>query len=245
MIPEPAGGPTGRRWLSVWPTGQHDLAHQLTAGGYLPATTADTAAIPPAVAAHAIAAYTRPGDTVYDPDCGAGTVCVEALRAGRHAVGLTGDPGWWDLARGNLTAAKTRGAPGDGMVLDQSPSARSWTGLVRPVDLVLTTIRPPGPGHGTACPSGDGPDFSKGGPDRAGSDQVRAALSGLPAVTRPGGRLVVVLPPDLRGAGRVDLASLVLDAGRGIGLVPVERCVALTTALRGATVAIPPARPAG
>ncbi len=36
-----------------------------------------------------------------------------------------------------------------------------------------------------------------------------------------------------------------LDAGRGIGLVPVERCVALTAALRGATVTIPAARPAG
>lgn len=72
---------------------------------------------------HAITAYTRPGDTVLDPDCGAGTVLTEALRSGRHAIGLTGQPRWWPVARANITAAKYDGATPDGMVLNHSPAS--------------------------------------------------------------------------------------------------------------------------
>ena len=115
---------------SVWPTGSVDRVAQLAAGGYLPATASDTSGIPPAVAAHAVRAYTEPGDMVLDPDCGAGTVLVEALRAGRHAVGMTGGRGW-PVARANLTAAKLAGALSDGMVL-QRPGRRSGYPARRP-----------------------------------------------------------------------------------------------------------------
>jgi hypothetical protein len=40
---------------------------------------------PPPIAAHLIAAYTRPGDLVIDPMVGSGTTAVEALLAGRRA----------------------------------------------------------------------------------------------------------------------------------------------------------------
>ncbi|MFE1961543.1 DNA methyltransferase [Streptomyces sp. NPDC059479] len=106
---------------SVWATGQHSGPAELAAGGYLPDTAGDAFRIPPTVARHAISLYTRPGDTVLDPDCGSGTVLVEALRTGRHAVGLTKQKRWWPLARANISAAKHDGALTDGMVLDSAP----------------------------------------------------------------------------------------------------------------------------
>jgi modification methylase len=42
----------------------------------------------PAVAARAIATYTVPGDAVLDPMSGSGTTPGEAIRAGRHAIGV-------------------------------------------------------------------------------------------------------------------------------------------------------------
>lgn len=118
----------------VWPTGGVDRVAQLATGGYLPATATDTTGLPPAVAAHAVRFYTEPGDMVLDPDCGAGTVLVEVVRAGRHAVGMTGGR-WWPLARANLNTAKLAGAPTDGMVLQrpgslsgQRRSGQAWSG---------------------------------------------------------------------------------------------------------------------
>jgi hypothetical protein len=222
-----AGRAPSGRWLTVWPTGQTDLPGQLDAGGYLPDTARDTDAIPPAVAAHAIAAYSRPGRTVYDPDCGAGTVCVEALRTGRHTVGHTADPGSWELARGNVTTAKARGAVTDGMLLDRPPDRRSWSRLPRPVDLVLTTLRP------DTAPGLTGPD-----PDPVSPCRLRTVLSGYRRLPRPGGRLVIVTRPGPCGDRRGDLASSVLTVGWAVGLIPVQRCVALTAALSGDTVAL-------
>lgn len=115
----------------VWPTGGVDRVAQLAAGGYLPATATDTTGLPPAVAAHAVRTYTEPGDTVLDPDCGAGTVLVEAVRAGRHAVGMTGGR-WWPLARGNLNAAKLAGALTDGMVLQRPDSGSGYPRSAQP-----------------------------------------------------------------------------------------------------------------
>lgn len=63
--------------------------------------------MPPAVAAHAITTYTRPGDTVLDPGCGAGTVMIAALRFGLDAIGLTGRRRWWPVASAR-TAPGTR-----------------------------------------------------------------------------------------------------------------------------------------
>ncbi|MFC5108968.1 hypothetical protein [Kibdelosporangium philippinense] len=146
-VPVPAPGAPRRRSvrLSVWTTGQRDRSAQLRDRGYVPDTGTDLEQIPPAVAAHAIAHYSRSGGLVVDPDCGAGTVPTEALRSGRHAVGMTADTQWWRVARANLTAAKHAGAWTDGSVLDTSPhrslTAARDVGLVRRADLVLTTIR--------------------------------------------------------------------------------------------------------
>jgi hypothetical protein len=227
MSPRPAAPAPPGPWLSVWPTGQTDLPGQLDGGGYLPGTAADTAMIPPAVAAHAVAAYSRPGRGVHDPDCGAGTVLVEALRAGRHAAGRTADPAFRDLARDNVTAVKAAGARGDGAVGD--PAAAP--GVVRAgVDLVLTALRPPGP-HPAGATAAD-PAF------------LCDVLAGYARLPRPGGRLVVVTRPHVlhpdgpAGALPPDPAVAVVAAGRAAGLIPLERCVALLAALRGGRLVV-------
>jgi hypothetical protein len=216
--------------LSVWPTGQSDPIAQLREAGCVPGTGTDTERIPPAIAAHAIATYTRPGDLVLDPDCGAGTVLVEALRSGRHALGLTSSRRSWALARANVTVAKAAGAWRDGSVLDARPQVLATAraaGLASQVGLVLTTLR-------TAAPNDSEPAAS---PDR---DPV-AALNGLAwtlaysePLVRSGGYLVVVSRlhrwPD---GSLVDLTTPMIAAGAAAGLAPVERCIALTAEVRG------------
>lgn len=230
--------------VSVWPAGPADLPGQLAAGGYLPGTASDTCGLPPAVAAHAVHVYTRPGDMVLDPDCGAGTVLVEAVRAGRHAVGVTGRR-WWPTARANLTAAKLVGAPGDGMVLDLRPGrtqpggsrphrASTGTGLARPrglagvtgrVDLILTAIRPDRPQGGRA--SKRAPSDSSAS-DR--EDRLTDLLSGCVPLLRPGGHAVIVAGAIRRSGRLVDLPGILTGAARRTGLAPVDRCIALLAA---------------
>ncbi|PXY17022.1 DNA methyltransferase [Prauserella muralis] len=213
--------------LSVWPTGQRDPLAQLRDTGCVPGTETDTDRIPPAVAAHAIATYTRPGDLVLDPDCGTGTVLVEALRAGRHALGLTSRTRWWTLARANVTAAKTAGAWRDGSVLDARPKVLATVraaGLIGRIGLVLTTLR-------TA------PDRANG-PDR---DPVESALADLATtllycepLLRSGGHVAIVARPLRHPDGTlVDLTTPLIAAGTSAGLAPVEQCIALTARLRG------------
>jgi hypothetical protein len=216
--------------LSVWPTGQHDPAAQLRDSGCVPGTDADTDRIPPAVAAHAIATYTRPGDLVLDPDCGAGTVLTEALRAGRHALGLTARNRWWSLARANITAAKNAGAWRDGSVLDARPKVLATiraAGLVGRVGLVLTALR--------TAP--DAPRDRVPGPDRdpdSAIAELAATLTYCEPLLRSGGHLAVVTRPLRHPDGSLlDLTTPLLAAGTSTGLAPVDRCIALTAGLRG------------
>ncbi len=108
---------------SVWATGQSSPRGQLRQGLYVSATAHDTDRVPPAVARLAIDHLTAPGDTVLDPDCGAGTVPVEALRASRHAIAITDTRRWWSVARANLTATRRTGTHTDALLLDGTPAA--------------------------------------------------------------------------------------------------------------------------
>ncbi|MDX8030989.1 DNA methyltransferase [Lentzea sp. BCCO 10_0856] len=226
LLPQPPGEEPPMPPLSVWPTGQRDPLAQLRDVGCVPGTETDTERIPPAVAAHAIALYTRPGDLVLDPDCGAGTALVEALRAGRHALGLTVRNRWWTLARANVTAAKTAGAWRDGSVLDARPKVLATVraaGLIGRVGLVLTTPR-------TAD--------SASSPDR---DPVEPALTDLATtllycepLLRSGGHVAVIARPLRHPDGSLaDLTTPLIAAATAAGLAPVERCIALTAGLRG------------
>lgn len=225
-LPVPPGEEPLTPPLSVWSTGQRDPLAQLRDAGCVPGTETDTDRIPPAVAAHAIATYTRPDDLVLDPDCGAGTVLVEALRAGRHTLGLTAHTRWWTLARANLTAAKTAGAWRDGSVFDARPKVLATVraaGLIGRVGLVLTTLR-------TADRASS--------PDR---DPIESALVDLATtllycepLLRSGGHIAVIARPLRHPDGSlVDLTTPLIAAATAAGLAPVERCIALTAGLRG------------
>src|SRR5689334_24469584 len=71
----------------------------------------------PAIAAHAVAAYTQPGDLVLDPMCGIGTTLVEAVHAGRDAIGVEYESRWSDIADANISHAHDQGATGHGAVI--------------------------------------------------------------------------------------------------------------------------------
>lgn len=233
-LPLPPGEEPPIPPLSVWPTGQRDPAAQLRDSGCVPGTDADTDRIPPAVAAYAIATHTRPGDLVLDPDCGAGTVLTEALRAGRHALGLTTRTRWWTLSRANITATKTAGAWRDGSVLDARPKVLATiraAGLVGRVGLVLTALRttPDEPTDRAPSPDRD--------PDSAIAE-LAATLTYCEPLLRSGGHLVVVARPRRHPDGSlVDLTTPLIAAARAAGLAPVERCVALTAELRNGRLA--------
>ncbi|SEP54530.1 DNA methylase [Amycolatopsis saalfeldensis] len=212
---------------SVWPTGAASVAAQLDAGGYHDATGTDPGLMAPAIARHAIATFTRPGDVVLDPDCGAGTTVVEALRCGRHAIGLTGQRRWWRLARANVTATKARGVFVDGMVLvlDRRPgtaAAAATAGMTGRVDLLLTTLRP----------AGAGDDLT------SALDRLNRLLMQYRPLVRPGGHVIITCTP-LRHPARHDLLDVpgqIALVGGAAGLAPVARCLALTaTVKRGRT----------
>ncbi|SMD23949.1 DNA methyltransferase [Lentzea albidocapillata] len=216
--------------LSVWPTGQRDLATQLRDADCVRGTDIDTDLIPPAIAAHAIATYTRPGDLVLDPDCGAGSVLVAALQSGRHALGLTANSRWWKLARANITAAKAAGAWRDGSVLDAHPKVLATihaAGLIGRVGLVLTAVRTATDDSGEHA---TGPDHDP----IAAVEELAATLAYCEPLLRSGGHLVVVARPHRQPDGSlVDLTTALIAAGTSAGLAPVDRCVALTAGLRG------------
>jgi DNA modification methylase len=66
-----AEDPTAER-LSVWATAQATGPVQRR-GRYVPESVKHPARMLPAIAAHAVDAYTSPGDLVLDPMCGIGT----------------------------------------------------------------------------------------------------------------------------------------------------------------------------
>ncbi|WP_084145370.1 DNA methyltransferase [Amycolatopsis jejuensis] len=214
-------GPEGPVLASVWPTGTVRAAGQLDEGGYHEATGTDAALMPPAIARHVIETFTLPGNVVLDPDCGAGTVVVEALRCGRHAIGLTGQRRWWRVARTNVTATKARGAPVDGMVLvrrEGTAAAAVTAGMTGRVDLLLTTLRLSGPNG-----------------DVAGAlNRLAVLLSQYRQLVRPGGYVVITSAP-YRHAVRhelLDVASQIAAVGTAVGLAPIARCLALTATVR-------------
>lgn len=100
---------------SVWVTAQKDARNQRR-GRYSPASAAHPAKMLPAIAAHAVATYTTPGQLVLDPMCGIGTTLVEAVHLGRNALGVELEPRWAAIACGNLNHARAQGASGHARV---------------------------------------------------------------------------------------------------------------------------------
>jgi modification methylase len=233
--------------LSVWPIAQQPASAQ-RAGWYLPGSTAHPARMLPAIARHAIAAYSQPGELVLDPMCGIGTTLVEATRLGRDAVGVELEPRWAELARANLAHARTRGASGSGRVV--TGDARQLPDLVGAelagrVALVVTS--PPygssvhgqvdaRPGQGVVkYDNAYSPDRANLGrvPQPALLEALREILVGCRALLRPGGLLVLTARPWRRREQLVDFPGQLVRAAEAADLVPFERDMALLVGLRG------------
>jgi modification methylase len=243
--PAPSGGlPV----TSVWLTCQRPAREQRR-GRYVPATRVHPAKMLPALAAHAVTAYTAPGDLVLDPMCGAGTTLVEAVHAGRHAIGVDIEPKFTAIAAANLDLAATQGAPGTGTVL--TGDSTRLHGLLPAhargrVGLVLTSPPYGNTTHGLVHVNGAGRvakehhrygRAGRGNLAYTGWDHLLAGftqiLTACHAALRPGGTLVITARPVRRHRDDlIDLPTHLLDAAVAAGFEPVERCVALLAAVR-------------
>ncbi len=232
--------------LSVWPTAQRNARAQ-RAGRYVEISGHHPAKMLPAIAARAIATYTRPGDLVCDPMCGIGSTLVEAVHQGRDALGVEYEPEWADLARANLAYARAQGATGHGEVV--CGDARHLGGVVDPaarglVALVLTSP-PYGPSlHGQVSAragqgitkahnrySTDPANLAHVGLDGL-LDGMAAILAGCARLLRPDGYVAMTVRPWWRSGQLVDLPGALVRVGEDAGLALYERNVALLAGLR-------------
>jgi len=232
---------------SVWVTGQQSSPVQRR-GRYVPESTQHPARMLPAIARHAIIAYTEPGDMVLDPMCGIGTTLVEAMHLGRDATGVEIEQRWCDLARANIALAASQGAPGRAAVLcgDATSIGQVVPAALRGRYALLLTSPPYGPTvHGHVRPGPDGVQKSANRYSdhrhegnlahrdlRGLVDGFAQILAGSFSLLRPGGHVVVTARPWRTRGELVDLPAAVVAAGVQAGLQPVERCVALLAALR-------------
>jgi tRNA G10 N-methylase Trm11 len=204
----------------VWPTAQRDARTQRR-GRYLPESTAHPAKMLPAIAATAIARYTRPGDLVVDPMCGIGTTMVEAVHAGRDGLGIEYEDRWARIAAANVDCARRQGATGTAEVI--RGDARQLPALV-PQDaegraaLVITSPPYGASVHGQVI--AEQRRGTEGGvrkyDNRYGQDPANLAsrrldelldgftqiLAGCRAMLRPGGLAVITARPWRRGLPR-------------------------------------------
>ncbi|BCL14654.1 TRM11 family SAM-dependent methyltransferase [Micromonospora sagamiensis] len=240
--------------LSVWATAQSTGPVQRR-GRYVPQSVKHPARMLPAIAGHAVRSYTQPGDLVFDPMCGIGTTIVEAIHAGRDAIGVEYESRWSDIADLNIAHAHRHGASGRGSVIRGDATrltALLPAALQGQVSLVVTSP-PYGPTvHGLVRPGADGvAKFDNRYGEDKGNLAYRSSLAGLVdgftdilrgchALLRPGGVVVVTARPWRKRGELVDLPSAVLAAGTAAGFTPLERCVALLAAVRdGQLVARP------
>jgi modification methylase len=84
-------------WACAQRTSQWQRHHR-----YLPESNRHPAKMLPALARHAIDAYSDPGDLIVDSMCGIGTTLVEAIHLDRRAVGVELEIRWATLATANV-----------------------------------------------------------------------------------------------------------------------------------------------
>lgn len=222
--------------LSVWTTAQTSPAAQRK-GRYIDASTAHPAKMLPAVAAHAITHYTKPGDLVLDPMCGIGTTLVEALHLGRRAVGVEHEPHWVEVTEANLALAHTAGVEHEGRVYQGD--ARQLATLLPPAYVgqaaLVVTSPPYGPStHGqVAVAPGEGIQkyshlygntLDRGNLANIGHHRLLAGftriLAALVPFLRPGGHVAITIRPWREHAELIDLPAQILTCGLHAGLIP-------------------------
>ncbi|MFE3205587.1 TRM11 family SAM-dependent methyltransferase [Embleya sp. NPDC059237] len=257
--PTPASAGMHRPSPSIWATAQTTGPAQRR-GRYVPESVGHPAKMLPAIAAHAIAHYTRPGEVVLDPMCGIGTTLVEAMHQSRRAVGVEYEAHWAEIAAANTRLATRQGAGGRAVVINGD--ARRVEHLapqdVRGRVALVVTSPPYGASvHGQILTTRDtgtpkiakyadsyGPDHrDRGNLANTGPDLLTAftrILAGCRALLRPGGHIVITTRPWRHLGELVDLPCATIAAGEAAGLIPVERCIALLAGLRdGELVARP------
>ncbi|MEV0539250.1 TRM11 family SAM-dependent methyltransferase [Nocardia salmonicida] len=229
--------------VSVWATAQTAPTAQRR-GRYHPDSTAHPAKMFPAIVAHAVETYTRPGDLVLDPMCGIGTTLVESLHLGRRAVGVEYESRWAELARTNIELARDAGIDLD---------ANVYHGDARKLgDLIPAELRGQASLVITSPPYGDslhghvranrtqpilkrnhryGQVLDRGNLANVGLGRLLSGftkiLAGAAEYLAPGGHVVITARPWRQHAELVPLPSHLYTCGELAGLVPVERCVAL------------------
>jgi len=234
-------------WGSVWATAQDSVRVQRRQ--YIKASTPHPAKMAPAIARHAIYAYSSPGDVVLDPMCGIGTTVAEALRAGRHAIGVELEPRWAAVAAANMQQARHPGLSATLLTGDARDLDVLFPDMYDRVDLVVTSPPYGSAVHGRVMTARDLPTAPRivrfhreYGTDRGNLahqplplllENLVAILTGCRILLTPHGRVVVVTRPFRVRGELVDLPGLVIAAGRQAGLVLAERCVALLAAWRG------------
>jgi modification methylase len=233
---------------SVWPVAQTSARTQRH-GRYGGESVAHPAKMLPALARTAIATFTTPGDLVLDPMCGIGTTLVEAVHAGRDAVGVEYEARWAQLARDNIELAVDSGAPGHAAV--RTGDARHAAALLGPdlagrVRLLLTSPPYGSSTHGHVQAAGHGGGKVRKWNTTYGHDQANLAhrplpelLDGFADILRsclpllaPGGVVVLTTRPYRHQGALVDLPGAAMHTAMSLGLEPVGRYVALLAGIR-------------
>jgi modification methylase len=233
---------------SIWATGQIQPRRQRD-DLYDQAGATHPAKMWPHIARAMIEHYSSPAETVLDPMCGIGTVLVEAVRAGRHALGVDCEAEWVDVARANLARARRAHPGADGRVFcadarDLASTLPEQAGTL-PVDLVVTSP-PYGPAvHGlpeTARKTGGkivrrANRYATGKPHPGqlarGSSQKRlraglgAIFGGCYASLRRGGHMVITARPYTDQGNLVDFPAIVIAAAEDAGFTYTDRHAAL------------------
>ncbi len=238
--------------LSVILVGQRSLAAQRH-GRFVVGSGAHPARMAPDLAAALITDYTRPGDLVFDPLAGIGTTLVEAVHAGRNAIGIEYEPGWVALARANIALAHKQGGTGHGRILrgDATALPRGVPGELRgQVSLVLTSPPYGRTMHGrvehrrgplTRFHNAYSDPADPTHPDQANLahrgraaliDGITAVLAGCVPLLKPGGVIAVVARPWRRDHFLVDLPGHTIQAGLAAGLNLVACRCAVHAAVR-------------
>jgi hypothetical protein len=216
------------RPVALWPTGQRSDAAQ-RAGRYAPDAPRHPARLMPDTAARIIAEYSQPGQKVLGLFCGSGTSVVEAVYAGRDAVGIDDDRRWIAVTHANLAYACDHDAQGSGSV--RRADARFLPEALRrergSVDLLIATP----PARLTAIRPGVYPRTNDDIVFRLGRD-LGAALFACQPLLRPGGTVVFVTRLMQRSGQLVDLTYPVRQAAESEGLELVERAAALRVPIR-------------
>jgi SAM-dependent methyltransferase len=205
---------------SVWATGQASPGVQRR-GRYVSESSAHPAKMLPAVAAHAIAHYTRAGELVLDPMCGIGTTLVDAVHLGRRAVGVEYEPRWAQIARANLDPGSDRA--GAGQVITGDARRLDW---LLPAELLgqaalVVTSPPYGPSTHGQVDTGPGGIhkrdhlygnlLDRGNLANIGHLRLLAGFTRILTIAarylRPGGHVVITVRPWREHAELIDLPA--------------------------------------